>query len=124
MALLNEVYKCTVCGNITEVLHASGGTLACCNQPMKLMKENSVEASVEKHKPVISKIEGGYKVVVGSVEHPMADDHFIEWIELVTPFTVLRKQLKSGEKPEAIFLTTETDVYAREYCNLHGNWRS
>ena len=79
----NEVYRCAVCGNIVEVLHAGAGTLTCCGQPMKLMKENTVDAATEKHVPVIEKIDGGYKVKVGSVEHPMTEEHYIEWIELV-----------------------------------------
>lgn len=124
MTKKNDVYKCNVCGNITEVLHESGGTLSCCNQPMQKLEENSVEASKEKHIPVVTPVPGGYKVSVGSVEHPMEDKHFIEWIELVTESTVLRKQLKPGEKPEVIFLTDAKTVYAREYCNLHGHWRS
>ena len=78
-----EVYRCTVCGNIVEVLHAGAGELTCCGQPMKLLKENSVDAATEKHVPVIEKIDGGYRVTVGSVEHPMLDNHYIEWIELV-----------------------------------------
>ena len=89
-----EVYRCTVCGNIVEVLHAGAGELVCCGQPMKLLKENSVDAATEKHVPVIEKIDGGYKVTVGSVEHPMLDNHYIEWIELVAGDTTLRRYLK------------------------------
>ena len=118
----NEVYRCAVCGNIVEVLHAGAGTLTCCGQPMKLMKENTVDAATEKHVPVIEKIDGGYKVKVGSVEHPMTEEHYIEWIELVEGDKVQRKHLKPGEKPEAVFYTDSTDVYAREYCTLHGQW--
>lgn len=118
----NEVYRCAVCGNIVEVLHAGAGTLTCCGQPMKLMKENTVDAATEKHVPVIEKIDGGYKVKVGSVEHPMTEEHYIEWIELVEGDKVQRKHLKPGEKPEAVFYTDATDAYAREYCTLHGQW--
>lgn len=118
----NEVYRCAVCGNIVEVLHAGAGTLTCCGQPMKLMKENTVDAATEKHVPVIEKIDGGYKVKVDSVEHPMTEEHYIEWIELVEGDKVQRKHLKPGEKPEAVFYTDATDVYAREYCTLHGQW--
>ena len=73
-----EVYRCTVCGNIVEVMHAGAGTLTCCGQPMQLLSENSVDAATEKHVPVIEKIDGGYKVKVGDVEHPMLDNHYIE----------------------------------------------
>jgi superoxide reductase len=74
--------------------------------------------------PVIEKIEGGYKVKVGGVAHPMEEKHYIEWIELVTPNRVMRKYLKPGEAPEAEFKTCATDVTAREYCNLHGLWKA
>jgi len=124
MAELNKIYKCMHCGNIVEVVHQGGGTLSCCGSPMTELKENVVDASKEKHVPVVTAIAGGYKVSVGSIDHPMEDKHFIEFIELVTPSGVLRKQLKPGEKPEAIFLTDEKNVYAREFCNLHGLWRS
>lgn len=119
-----EVYRCQVCGNIVEVLHAGAGELACCGQPMKLLAENSVDAAKEKHVPVIEKIDGGYKVKVGDVEHPMLDNHYIEWIELVEEGKTQRKYLSPGDKPEAVFYTDAADVYAREYCNLHGQWRS
>lgn len=124
MTKQNEIYRCSVCGNIVEVVHASGGTLSCCGQPMTLLKENSVDAATEKHVPVIEKIEGGYKVKVGEVEHPMLDNHYIEWIELVEENKIQRRHLKPGDKPEAVFMTDSDNVYAREYCNLHGHWRS
>lgn len=119
-----EVYRCAVCGNIVEVLHAAPGQLVCCGQPMTLLEENSVDAATEKHVPVIEKIEGGYRVKVGEVEHPMLEKHYIERIELVEGDKVQRRYLKPGDKPEAVFMTDATEVYAREYCNLHGQWRS
>ncbi len=122
MTKLNEVYRCSVCGNIVEVVNAGGGELHCCGKPMQLMKENSVDAAREKHVPVIEKIAGGYKVTVGSVEHPMLDNHYIQWIELFDGEKVMRYHLKPGEKPEATFVTQAKNVKAREYCNLHGLW--
>lgn len=119
-----QVYKCGVCGNMVEVVHESGGTLACCNQPMDLMDENTVDAATEKHIPVVEKVAGGYKVVVGSVAHPMADDHFIEWIELIAGDAVYCQFLKPGDAPEAVFQTGAEQVTARAYCNLHGHWKS
>lgn len=124
MTSLDQVHQCSVCGNITEVLHPSGGTLSCCGQPMDLLEENSVDAAVEKHVPVIEKIEGGFKVTVGEVNHPMVEKHYIEWIELLAPDQVLRSYLKPGEAPEATFHTEASSVRARAYCNLHGLWRS
>lgn len=117
-----QVYKCGVCGNIVEVLHAGGGELFCCGQPMTLLNENTTDAATEKHVPVIEKIEEGYRVSVGSVEHPMQDAHYIEWIELVTEKETFRKYLAPGEKPVAEFKTDAEKVTAREYCNLHGLW--
>lgn len=124
MTKQKQVYRCAICGNIVEVVHPSGGTLSCCGQPMELLSENTQEAALEKHVPVIEKIAGGYKVSVGSVEHPMLPTHFIEWIELFTKEGVMRKYLQPGEKPEAVFLTDATEVSAREYCNVHGLWQS
>jgi superoxide reductase len=120
----NQIYKCDLCGNIVEVAHVGDGELVCCGQPMTLQKENTVDAAKEKHVPVIEKIEGGVRVKVGSVEHPMIDTHYIEWIELITDKKVYRKYLSPGEKPEAEFLISEEVLYAREYCNLHRLWRS
>lgn len=118
-----EIYKCEVCGNIVEMLHEGAGELVCCNQPMKLFSENSVDAAKEKHVPVIEKTDTGYKVTIGSVAHPMEEKHYIEWIELVADNKVYRKFLKPGDKPEASFCTSSTKITAREYCNLHGLWK-
>ena len=119
-----EVYKCELCGNMVEVLHAGAGELVCCGQPMKLFVENTVDAAKEKHVPVIEKIDGGYKVKLGSVPHPMEEKHYIEWIELVAGSKVQRQFLKPGDAPEATFQTTAQNVSARAYCNLHGLWRA
>lgn len=119
-----EVYRCAVCGNIVEVIHPAEGILYCCGQPMELLKENSTDAAIEKHVPVIEKIEGGYRVKVGSVEHPMTEAHYIQWIELVTDNKVMRKYLTPKDKPAAEFKTDAKEVYARAYCNLHGLWKS
>ena len=116
------VYKCGVCGNIVEVLHVGAGTLVCCGQPMNLMKENTVDASKEKHVPVVEKTEKGVKVKVGSVPHPMEEKHHIEWIEVVTDTRVLRKFLKPGDAPDAEFETKDRIVRTRDYCSIHGLW--
>ena len=124
MTKVKEVYRCAICGNIVEIMHMAGGTLTCCGQPMELLSENTVDAAKEKHVPVVEAIEGGYKVKVGSVGHPMQDNHYIEWIELVEENKIQRVHLKPGDKPEAVFYTDCKNVYAREYCNLHGHWSS
>ena len=124
MTKLNQVYICEVCGNIIEMLHTGEGELVCCGQNMVLQAENTVDASKEKHVPVIEKIKGGVLVKVGSVEHPMIDTHYIEWIEVLTDKKVYRKNLKPGDKPQAEFMLDEEVLYAREYCNIHRLWRS
>ena len=124
MAKKLEVYKCDICGNIVELLHAGQGTLVCCGQDMTLQAENTVDAAKEKHVPVIEKVDGGYKVSVGSVPHPMEDKHYIEWIELIAGDTVYRQFLNPGDTPEALFKVDADKVSAREYCNLHGLWKS
>lgn len=123
MAESMQVYKCELCGNIVEVLHGGEGELVCCGQPMVLMKENTVDAAKEKHVPVIEKIDGGYKVKVGSVAHPMEEKHFIEWVEIIADGKVYREFLCPGMAPEATFEINATTVKAREYCNLHGLWK-
>ncbi|WP_028587656.1 desulfoferrodoxin [Desulfocurvus vexinensis] len=124
MPELLEIYKCAACGNIVEVVHAGGGELVCCGEPMKLFKENTVDAAKEKHVPVIEKTADGYKVSVGSVLHPMEEKHWIEWIELIADGVVMRKQLAPGDTPVATFCTKAAKVTAREYCNLHGLWKA
>ena len=122
MAERYEVYKCDVCGNIVEVLNGGGGELVCCGESMKLLTENTVDAAKEKHVPVVEAIDGGYKVKVGDVPHPMEEKHLIQWIELIADGTVYRKYLEAGAAPEAEFSVTASEVTAREYCNLHGHW--
>ena len=118
-----EIYKCEACGNIVEVVHAGGGELVCCGEPMKLFKENTVDAAKEKHVPVVEKIDGGYKVMVGSVAHPMEEKHYIEWIEMVADGKAYRQFLNPGDAPEAVFKVDADQVSAREYCNMHGLWK-
>jgi superoxide reductase len=120
----NQVYRCGVCGNIVEVLHAGGGELTCCGQAMNQLQENTTDAAVEKHVPVVEQTDGGYHVTVGSVAHPMGDDHYIQWIELVADGVIYRRFLAPGAAPEATFAVTAGEVTARAYCNLHGLWKS
>ena len=124
MAEKLEVYKCDICGNIVELLHAGQGTLVCCGQDMTLQAEKTADSAKEKHVPVIEKVNGGYKVSVGSVPHPMEDKHYIEWIELIAGDKAYRQFLNPGDTPEALFKVDADKVSAREYCNLHGLWKS
>ncbi|MDR0869887.1 MAG: desulfoferrodoxin [Planctomycetaceae bacterium] len=125
MTTIYEVYVCKHCGNIVEVLTGAGGKLVCCGEPMQLQTENTVDASKEKHTPVITVNGSTATVVVGSVEHPMTAEHHIAWIEVRQGEKIQRVQLKPGGEPKAVF-TVEPDVpvSAREYCNLHGLWKA
>ena len=123
MAEKLEIYKCETCGNIVEVLHGGVGEMACCGKMMTRLDEKTADATTEKHVPVIEKIDGGYKVKVGSVPHPMLDEHYIEWIELLADGKAYRQFLEPGMEPEAIFHVEGNSVSAREHCNVHGLWK-
>lgn len=118
------IYKCEKCGNIVEVVHQAGGLLRCCGQEMVLMAENSTDAAQEKHVPVVEKKDGGWQVKVGSVDHPMTAEHYIEWIELIAGPKVYRQNLGPTDPPAAFFALDAAEVKVRAYCNLHGLWRS
>ncbi|MGX8796964.1 desulfoferrodoxin [Fusibacter sp. JL298sf-3] len=119
-----DVYKCEKCGIIVEVLQTGAGTLVCCGENMVKLDEKSADSTVEKHVPMVEAVDGGYKVTVGSTLHPMKDEHYIQWIELVTESETLIAFLKPGDEPVATFKTDSKAVLAREYCNLHGLWKN
>ena len=122
MAEKLEIYKCNVCGNIVEVLHGGIGELVCCEQPMEKLAAKTADQGKEKHVPVIEKIDGGYKVKVGSVSHPMEEKHYIEWIELLADGKSYRQFLNPGQAAEAVFKVEAGSVSVRENCNIHGLW--
>ena len=125
MTKLLEIYKCEVCGNIVEMLHTGVGELVCCGQPMQLMEEKTQDEGMEKHVPVIEKTHIGIKVKVGSTEHPMEENHFIEWIEVIDNGKSCKKFLKPGDKPEASPKAQVSDnPIIRAYCNVHGLWKA
>jgi superoxide reductase len=124
MTQQRQVYLCEKCGNMVEVLRAGGGTLVCCGQPMTLQQENTTDAAQEKHVPVVEKTDSGLHVAVGSVPHPMTEEHHIEWIEVSSGSTTMHEHLQPGGEPRACFSTPEGEVTARAYCNLHGLWKS
>jgi len=119
-----QVYKCEVCGNIVEVLHTGKGELVCCGQPMVLQVEGSVDAAVEKHVPVVEVLEDGVLVKVGSGPHVMQDDHYIEWVQIIVGDRYSRIFLRPGMASEGKFVPPKEGIVAREYCNLHGLWKS
>jgi len=122
MTELFEVYTCEVRGNMTKVVHASGGTMVCCGKLMTLQQEKTNDQGKEKHVPVVEKSAKGIIVKLGSVPHPMEEKHFIEWIEIRSGNNMYVRGLLPGEKPEAEFGVTDTDVKVRAYCNVHGLW--
>jgi superoxide reductase len=117
-----EVYKCEVCGNITKVVHNSGGLLVCCGKPMILQQEKTADQGKEKHVPIVEKSEKGIMVRVGSIPHPMEEKHYLEWVEVRDGENVYIRGFKPGEKPETEFCCADTNVKARAYCNVHGLW--
>ena len=119
-----QIWKCEICGNIVESVHSGQGELVCCGQPMKLMNEQTADWATEKHVPVMEKVDGGVKVTVGSTLHPMAEDHYIEWIEVIADGKEYREFLNPGDAPEAFFPIDGENLVAREYCNVHGLWKS
>ena len=123
MAERLQIYKCAVCGNIVEVVYGSTGELLCCEQPMELLDEKEADAATEKHVPVIEKIDGGIKVKVGSIPHPMEEKHYIEWIEIIADDKACRQFLNPGDASEAEFGVEAESVTAREHCNVHGLWK-
>jgi len=118
-----QIYKCEVCGNIVEMLHSGMGEMVCCGKAMKLFVENTVDAAKEKHIPVKEAVSNGLKVTVGSVAHPMEEKHYIEWIEIIADGKAYRQFLEPGQAPEAVF-PVQGNFTAREFCNLHGLWKS
>jgi superoxide reductase len=122
---IKEIYKCNTCGNIIEVIHAGGAELVCCGKPMELLIEKTLDSAIEKHVPFIEKTKDGILVKVGqNQDHPMEEKHYIEWIQVITDNATYRKFLKPGEKSQAKFELKADNIKAREYCNIHGLWKS
>lgn len=124
MTEINQIYRCPICGNIVEVIHTGQGQLVCCGQPMELLVTKYEDVGVEKHLPVIEKTETGIIVKIGSVPHPMEENHYIELIEFITNDKVYKKFLKPGQTPVAEFEIKTDNIKARAYCNVHGLWQS
>ena len=123
MAKKLEIYKCEKCGNIVEVVAGGVGELVCCKEPMILLEEQTADATKEKHVPVVEQIDQGVKVKVGSIPHPMVDEHYIDWIEVIADGKAYRQFLKPGDKPEATFCIDAKKITAREHCTVHALWK-
>ena len=121
-----KFYRCNHCGNLVMMVYDAGVNPVCCGEKMELLVPGFVDASVEKHVPVVQVQADGLRVEVGSVAHPMTEEHYIEWISLQTAQGYQRKMLNPGDAPKAEFALCDGDevkaVYA--YCNIHGLWRS
>lgn len=120
-----KFYVCETCGNLVSLIREGGGTLVCCGKEMKELVPNTVDAAVEKHVPVVEVDGNKVTVTVGSVIHPMTEQHWIEYIYLVTKEGFQRKCLNPGDEPKAVFALSDGDevVAAYEHCNLHGLWK-
>jgi len=126
MSKRNTIFKCQLCGNMVDLVHVGGGTLVCCGQPMTELDESTADTTTEKHVPFIVRTETGYIVKIGeTVDHPMMDAHYIQWIELHTANSVYRQYLQPGDAPQAEFpIGHDVEITgAKEYCNLHGLWK-
>jgi superoxide reductase len=118
------VYRCNVCGNMTQVIRSGAGGLVCCGQPMENLAAKTADQGREKHVPVIERVNGGVKVKVGSIPHPMEEKHYIEWIEVLLDGKSYRQFLRPGQAPEATFDLAAGNVTVREFCNIHGMWEA
>jgi superoxide reductase len=116
-------YRCELCGNIVGLIKKGGGKLVCCGKDMTKLEANSTDAAQEKHVPVVDRKDGKIYVEVGSVEHPMTDAHYIEWIAVASDKGTERVLLSPGEKPQAVF-TDKGSAVVYAYCNLHGLWKA
>ena len=121
-----EFYRCEHCGNIVAFLNKSGVPVVCCGEKMKLLEPGVVDAAVEKHLPVVAVTGRSVTVSVGSVAHPMTEEHLIQWIVLETSQGWQQKALAAGDAPEVKFALAEGEapVAAWAYCNLHGLWKT
>jgi superoxide reductase len=123
MTKRSEIYKCERCGQIVEVLNGAVPPLHCCGAPMVQMEEQTADPATQKHVPILESTEQGIKVTVGSTAHPMDEDHYIEWIEVINGDYINRKYLKPGDAPVAEFyVPNQEGLIVREYCNKHGLW--
>ena len=125
MTKKHELYKCDICGNMIEVVLSGMGELVCCGKPMELIVEKTDDGEfTEKHVPIFHKCENGDTLIrVGTVEHPMHENHYIQFIEVFAGNGLLRKYLTPAEKPEFLIKLKNNLKHAREYCNLHGLWK-
>jgi superoxide reductase len=119
-----RLFKCEICGNIVELINDGGGTLVCCGQEMAELKINTEETTFEKHIPIVTKEGDMIKVDVGSIAHPMIENHYIEWIALVEKNRIQKVLLNPNDKPTATFETDNNEYEVYAYCNIHGFYKA
>ncbi len=119
----HQIYQCSVCNNVVEILRAGSEHTEACHTPI-LVPIKTGDVGQEKHVPVVTKSEHGIHVAVGSIPHPMEETHFIEWIEVIAGKKTYRVYLSAGDKPEADFPPMEGSFVVREFCNIHGLWET
>lgn len=124
MTKLREMYRCTICGNLVEVLHEGVGQLVCCGEPMQLLEEKTKDIGNEKHVPILTKNKEGVEIAVGAILHPMEKNHYIEFIEIQTEKGDSRKYLQPGDEPKLSFPVKAKIKKVRIYCNVHGLWKN
>ena len=125
MTGLRDVYRCELCGHVIEIVNEGAPTLVCCDKPMVKLDPKTGDEGQEKHVPVVEDAECGVKVTVGSVEHPMIEEHYIKFIEVLTAEKVLRAELKPGQSPSAEFCVSKADIVeVREFCTVHSLWKA
>ena len=120
-----QIYKCEICGNIIKVLENGPGQLVCCGKHMNLLEEKTQEQGNEKHLPILQREQEKVSVKVGDIEHPMKQEHYIQWIEVITENKTYRKELNPNQKPQASFIIAQIEkiLLIRAYCNIHGLWK-
>jgi len=122
---LREIYRCDICGNVIEIVNTGSPSLVCCGKPMIKLITKSGDEGKEKHIPVIEELGDKVIVKIGSIPHPMENDHYIVFIEVMTERDIFRRELKPGDNPSAIFNIKKSEIKeVREYCNKHMLWKA
>jgi len=125
--VLNQIYKCHICGNVVELVNVGGGQLVCCGQPMQVLEPKSIEEGTEKHMPVVTNDNGKVTVKIGSIPHPMEASHYITFVKLIEKSgKICRKYLNPTDLPQVEFsISPDSQIDSvRIYCNIHGLWKS
>lgn len=118
-----DIFVCPICQSVVEVMQMVGEELTCCGRPMEGQRARTNDFGREKHAPIVTRIDGGIRVYVGTIEHAMSERHRIEWIEVASEDLVQRRYLRPGQPPVAEFAIDADRVTVRAWCSLHGLWK-